>query len=156
MTGTILIAEDNPGDAVLLRRAFKQLQIINPLQIVRDGREVLDYLQGLAKFKDRNRFPMPVLLLLDLRMPRMDGFEVLRWLRARPRRTYAIVVLTALEQLSGIRRAYRLGADSFLTKPLGLQDLRNLMEGVAGLRLKRSSKGTLLEYTPPFAAKKSA
>jgi len=118
----ILLAEDREDDILVIRRAFAKGNIHNPLQVVRDGEEAIAYLAGEGKYANRSEYPLPGLLLLDLNMPRMDGFEVLRWIRLQPGiASLRVVVLTSSEEIPDINEAYRLGANSFLVKPLDFQ-----------------------------------
>ncbi len=82
--GVILLAEDDPNDVLLVQRAFQRTPVANPLQVVRDGEEALAYLSGQAPYADRERHPLPVLMLMDLKMPRKSGLEVLEWVRQQP------------------------------------------------------------------------
>src|SRR5205814_10584329 len=101
------------------------------LQIVRSGGEGLGYLQGEGKFAQREQFPLPALLVLDLRMPLRDGFEVLQWIRRDPtHKLLQVVVLTSSSDIRDINRAYRLGANSFLVKPTDFQDYPALSKAV--------------------------
>ncbi len=103
---------------LLLQRAFRALEITNPLAVVGNGEQVLDYLKGTGEFAERARFPIPRLVLLDLEMPRMNGFEVLCWIRQSPQyRHLPVIVLTASAFSADVRTAYLLGANSFLVKP---------------------------------------
>lgn len=118
----ILLAEDREDDILVIRRAFAKGNIHNPLQVVRDGEEAIAYLAGEGKYANRSEYPLPGLLLLDLNMPRMDGFEVLRWIRMQPGiASLRVVVLTSSEEIPDVNEAYRLGANSFLVKPLDFQ-----------------------------------
>lgn len=81
---TVLLCEDDPHDVLLTQIAFEKARLANPLQIVRDGEEAIAYLRGDGPFANRTRFPFPILLLLDLKMPKLDGFYVLQWLREQP------------------------------------------------------------------------
>jgi CheY-like chemotaxis protein len=99
-TGVILLAEDREDDVVLIRRAFRQAYVNNPLQVVQDGVEAISYLRGEGKYSNREEYPLPDLILLDLKMPRVDGFEVLKWIREQPSlATLRVVVLTSSEDL---------------------------------------------------------
>src|SRR5438874_8305913 len=92
----ILLVEDREDDITLIRRAFERAKIPNPLQVVRDGSEAISYLAGERKFSNRAEYHLPALVLLDLKMPGVDGFEVLRWLRLQPElRSLLVVVLTS-------------------------------------------------------------
>ena len=116
--GAILLAEDRGSDILLIEEAFKRTKLRNRLLVVKSGRAVLDYLQGNGKYSDRARWPFPALLLLDLMLPELDGFEVLEWMRQRAAFDGVIaVVLTVYNQIQNIDRAYQLGANSFLAKP---------------------------------------
>jgi CheY-like chemotaxis protein len=116
---TILVAEDNPDDAFLLKRAFVQAGINVRLDFVQDGEQAIHYLKGENGYADREAHPFPVLLLLDLKMPRLDGFDVLEWLRQQPGglKRLLVTVLTSSDQPSDVDRAYDLGANSYLIKP---------------------------------------
>src|SRR5258706_16235115 len=81
---TVLLAEDDPDDVLLTEIAFEKARLVNPLQIVRDGEQAIEYLAGEGEYADRERFPMPILLLLDLKMPKVNGFQVLEWLQTQP------------------------------------------------------------------------
>ena len=116
----ILLAEDLEDDILLIRRAFAAARVAIPLHVVRDGEEVLAYLSGLGKYSSRDEFPLPDLILLDLKMPNMDGFEVLRWIRHEPTlSSLRVVILTSSNRLQDINAAYQLGANSFLVKTMG-------------------------------------
>jgi len=93
--------------------------MFNPLYVVRDGEEAIDFLKGEGKFSNRDEYPLPDLLLLDLKMPRIDGFEVLKWVRQESGlNSLRIIVLTSSQHMADVNAAYRLGANSFLVKPL--------------------------------------
>ena|SRR5882762_1138308 len=119
----ILIAEDREDDILLMRRAFRSAAIPNPIHVVRDGDEAIAYLQGEAQYANRAEYPLPALMLLDLKMPRVDGFEVLRWLRGQPGlSTLRVIVLTSSSDMGDVNRAYHLGANSFLVKPTDFEN----------------------------------
>ena len=118
----ILLAEDREDDILLIRRSFREGTILNPLHVVRDGEEAIAYLQGEGKYSNRAEYPLPHLLLLDLKMPRKDGFEVLQWIRQQPGlAALRVVVLTASEDIRDVNVAYRLGANSFMVKPMDFE-----------------------------------
>jgi CheY-like chemotaxis protein len=109
--------------------AFKKAGIANPLQVARDGEEAVVYLSGEGEFADRERFPLPVVVLLDLKMPRRSGFSVLKWMREREELKYLpVVVLTASDQAADIRMAYELGANSYLLKPVNFDALYEMVK----------------------------
>jgi len=129
----ILLAEDNEDHALLTRRAFKQAGLINPLFVVEDGEQAIAYLKGEGKFSNRSEYPLPTLLLLDLKMPHKNGFEVLDWLRRQPTlAALRVVVLTTSDQIHDVNRAYQLGANSFLTKPVDFRDFVQLSSAIKG------------------------
>ena len=131
MKRKVLIAEDDPGDIFLLQRAFTLSGVPAGLYFVRDGQEAIDYLGGTATYTDRNEFPLPDLLLLDLKMPRKSGFEVLAWVREQPGlKRLPVVVLSSSNQNPDINRAFDLGANSYLVKPGGLDRLLELVKNL--------------------------
>src|SRR5262249_49862465 len=122
--GTILLAEDDPNDVILFRRAMGMASLnLDSLHVVRDGEEAISYLNGQAAHADRERYPLPALLLLDLKMPRRSGLEVLSWLRRQPELRHLIVVfLTSSNNAEDIRRAYEAGVNSYLVKPVDFSE----------------------------------
>jgi CheY-like chemotaxis protein len=126
---TVLLCEDDPDDVLLTQIAFEKARLANPLQIVRDGEEAVAYLRGDGRFANRTRFPLPIHLLLDLKMPKLDGFNVLEWLRTQSEsiRPY-IAIMTSSDYDPDISRAYELGADSYLIKPPDAEALLALVQ----------------------------
>jgi CheY-like chemotaxis protein len=115
----ILLVEDDPNDIILIKRAFEKANITNPLQVVEDGEEAISYLAGKGRYGDRVKYPLPMLLLLDLKLPRKSGHEVLEWIRRQPiLKRLTVVVLTSSQQDSDINKAYDFGANSYLVKPV--------------------------------------
>jgi CheY-like chemotaxis protein len=136
----ILLAEDDENHVYLIRRAFKKGGLLNPLYVVRDGEEAIAYLKGEGPFANRQEYPLPALMLLDLKMPRKNGFEVLEWIRQEPNfKRLRVVVLTSSEEIRDVNRAYELGANSFLVKPVDLQEFMRLTEAIHGYWLWLSS-----------------
>ena len=123
----------------MFNRAFAQLATRPAIQVVPNGEEAISYFQGRGRFVNRSEFPLPDIFLLDLKMPRKDGFEVLEWLRDQPRFSpVRTVVLTTSRDTADIQRAYDLGACSFLTKPVDFTEFRNAMDAMyAFWRLNR-------------------
>jgi len=123
----ILVAEDRPEDAEILKLAFLSAGVHVPMHFVSDGAEAIEYLKGEQRFSDRSEHPLPTLLLLDLKMPRLDGFDVLEWLRFQPGlRRLLVVVFTSSDLQDDINRAYELGANSYLAKPAGFKQLEEI------------------------------
>jgi len=142
---TVLLAEDDPDDVLLTQIAFEKARLANPLQVVRDGEEALAYLSGTGHYADRIRFPLPILLLLDLKMPKLNGFQVLEWLRRqREFRELPVAIMTSSDDDPDVKRAYQLGADSYLTKP---PDAAALLELVKRLH----AYWMILNERPDFA-----
>ncbi len=125
----ILLVEDNPDDVLLIKRAFAKARIINPLQVVTDGEEALFYLAGEPPYEDRSVYPLPIFVLLDLKLPKRSGLEVLSWLRAQTLlKRLPVVVLTSSRETPDINKAYDLGANSYLVKPVAFEDLVEMVK----------------------------
>jgi len=124
----ILLADDNENDRFLLRRAFQRLGVANPVREVKSGAEVMAYLEGEGLYSDRTEYPFPSILLLDLHMPDGDGFQVLNRIRNKlVAGGFLIIVLSRLDEIKNINRAYALGAHSFLSKPGNETELQDLI-----------------------------
>ncbi|HZV33045.1 MAG TPA: response regulator [Verrucomicrobiae bacterium] len=127
----VLVAEDDENDVFFLERAFRQAQVINPIFRVRDGEDAISYLRGEECYCDREKHPLPQLLLLDLKMPRKNGFEVISWVREQPGlKRLPIVVLTSSKEDPDINRAYELGANTYLVKPVKFEGLVDMMRAL--------------------------
>ncbi len=123
-TANILLADDDENEELLVRRAFMKAGLPHRIIAVRDGEQAISYLAGKGVFCDRQEHPFPALLLLDLKMPRTNGFDVLEWVRHQDTiRRLIVVVLTSSKQDTDIDRAYDLGANSYITKPTAINDL---------------------------------
>ena len=126
-----LLVEDDPDQVLLIQRAFAEANLVNPLRVVRDGAEAIDYLSGTGAFSDRTRHPLPSLILLDLRLPKKSGLEVLEWIRADPAlKATPVVVLTSSSEPTDIDKAHALGVNAYLVKPVRFADLLELVKGV--------------------------
>lgn len=120
---TILVVEDERNDVFFLEYAFQEAGIKNPLQAVADGQEAIDYLAGIGKYANRLRYPVPCLVLLDLKLPLKTGFDVLRWIRQQPPlQALVVIVLSSSRESRDVDEAYRLGARSYLVKPLSMKE----------------------------------
>jgi CheY-like chemotaxis protein len=127
--GTVLSVDDNEDDQLLLKLAWKKSAVPLALQMVCDGEKAIDYLSGLENYGDRERFPMPHFILLDLKMPRKNGFEVLDWINlGLPTERVPIAVFTSSQDRSDIKRAYDLGAKWYLAKPVDHAELIQLVQ----------------------------
>lgn len=139
----ILLVEDDPDHILLIQRAFAQAGLVNPLRIVRDGDEAVAYLSGEGAFTDRSRNPLPTIILLDTKLPRRSGLEVLHWLRGRPelQRT-PVVLMTSPGEPSDMDKAYALGVNTCLIKPVQFNDLPAMVQsaGMYWMLLHRSGE----------------
>ncbi|GAB1540376.1 response regulator [Scytonema sp. NUACC21] len=127
---TILLVEDEPADVFRVERAVRKTKLPISLQVVNDGEQAVLYLSGEEPYKDRDRNPIPVVMLLDLKLPRLSGFEVLTWLRESTIKHLPVVVLTSSEEQVDIERAYALGANSYLTKPIDFNVLFDMIQTI--------------------------
>ena len=126
---TILLVEDNQDDVYLIQRAFKKAGLTKQLQVVNDGESALAYLAGDDQYSDRERYPLPGLLLLDLKLPLKHGTEILAWLRAQPSlKRLLVVILSSSQDPSDIDKAYELGANSYLVKPVSFDALVDMVK----------------------------
>ncbi|HXT41813.1 MAG TPA: response regulator [Candidatus Angelobacter sp.] len=131
MIRTILLVEDDKNDVFFLQQAMKTAGALNPIHVASDGQQAIDYLKGAGKFADREKFPVPCLVLLDLKLPYVMGLDVLRWIRKQPGTAFPVVMLSASAEESDIVTAYRLGANAFLTKP---SEASKLVETVKAIK----------------------
>src|SRR5262249_4376921 len=120
----ILIVEDEADDMFLIKRAFAEAGIKNPVHEAEDCEAAIDYLAGQAEFADRNKHPMPSLLLLDLRLPDKSGIEVLQKIKNLKIKGMPVIVFTSSSSIADVKAAYEAGAASYVVKPLTLQDRR--------------------------------
>lgn len=152
---TVLLVDDSPNDALLMRTVFERAGFAQPLRFAVDGDDAIAYLRGDGRYGDRKQFPMPTAMLLDLNMPRKNGFEVLDWIRHQPElRRLRVYILSASSRPQDIERSYDLGANSYLVKPGNLDGLLHLAKCLAAW-LKLSHFAPLTEASDsrdPFAA----
>jgi CheY-like chemotaxis protein len=136
----ILLAEDLENDVFLVRRAFAKAGVNNPLFIVRDGEECLAYLNGVGKYANRDEYPLPHILLLDIKMPKVDGFEVLKEIRKnKSLAPVRIIMLTSSQEVFDINKAYEMGANSFLVKPHEFENYADMMRTLSSFWLNQSN-----------------
>lgn len=123
----VLLVDDSPNDALLMRTVFERAGFVQPLRFAVDGDDAIAYLRGDGRYSDRKQFPVPTAVLLDLNMPRKNGFEVLDWVRRQPAlQRLRVYILSASSRAQDIERAYDLGANSYLVKPGNLDGLLHL------------------------------
>jgi CheY-like chemotaxis protein len=123
----ILIVEDDPNDVLFLRRAFKAADVRQAVRVARDGQEAVDYLSGAGPFRDRDTYPLPCLVVLDLKLPKKNGLEVLQWLRHHEEfKDLPVVMVTSSEEHGDRESAGRHGVEAYRVKPVSLNALVGL------------------------------
>ena len=123
------MADDDENDVFLMERAFKRARVANPVLRVKDGEDAIAYLRGDQSYANRKDFPLPVLLLLDLKMPRRNGFEVIAWIRQQTGlKRLPVIILTSSREDRDINRAHELGANTYLTKPVNFEGLVEMVK----------------------------
>ena len=123
----LLLVEDNEDDVFLMKRALKGARVVNPLLVVEDGQQAVDYLGGAGKFADREQYPLPAVVFLDLKLPLLSGHDVLAWIRRqRELESLVVIVLTSSNEPSDLNRCYALGANSYVVKPPTPEQLEDL------------------------------
>ncbi len=129
---SVLLVEDDLNDIFLVKRAFKLAHIPNPLQVVTDGLDAINYLSGEDKYADRKTYPLPRLIVMDIKMPRKNGFEVLEWVKreGRPLRRIPIIIVSSSDSPADINRAYELGANAYMVKPVDFRAVEHLFESI--------------------------
>lgn len=160
---TILVVEDDPNDQFFIKEAFREAGVVGPIHVVDDGIEAIKYMMGEGQYADRERFAYPTFVMTDLKMPRMDGFGVLEFIKNNPAwRIIPTVVLSASNDLDDIKKSYMLGASSYHVKPQNLDKLRRQLKvlydywqtcelpevDISGKQLRTESRGKLGERFP--------
>ena len=129
---TILLVEDDRDDVFIFQRTLKAAGIANPVVVVTTGQDAVDYLSHQGKYTDSEKYPLPFVIFLDLKLPYLDGFEVLSWIRAQPRlRAVVVVVLSGSDETRDHQKAYALGARTYLVKPPQVKDIKMFIESMA-------------------------
>lgn len=142
MPETILLVEDEEGDVFFMRQALKKAGVLNPLQVASDGQEAIDYFKGTGKFANREEFPLPCLVLLDLKLPRVMGLNVLKWIREQSEVPTIVIILTSSREEVDISTAYRLGANGYLVKPHDVSLLTDITKSIKDFWLTRNTPPT--------------
>jgi CheY-like chemotaxis protein len=124
----VLMIEDEESDAILVQRALCKEQINNLVRVVPDGVEAVKYMRGEGIYQDRSEYPLPGVILIDMKMPRKNGLEVLEWLRHYPESSaIPIIILSGSQEANDVTKAYQMGANAFMAKPTSFNDLRKLL-----------------------------
>ena len=128
---TVLLVEDDLNDIFLVKRAFKKARIPNPLQVVTDGVEAIRYLQGEGRYGDRRSHPLPRLIVMDIKMPRKTGFEVLELIKKNGvLKRIPVIIVSSSDQTADINRAYELGANAYMVKPVDFRAVETLFQSI--------------------------
>jgi CheY-like chemotaxis protein len=128
---TVLLVEDDLNDIFLVKRAFKKAQIPNPLQVATDGVEAIRYLQGDGKYADRHLYPLPSLIVMDIKMPRKTGFEVLDWIKKDGiLKRIPVIIVSSSDQPEDINHAYESGANAYMVKPVDFRAVETLFQSI--------------------------
>lgn len=153
---TILLIEDNENDVLLLRRAMINSGMTHVVRLAQDGMEALNYLRGSGKFADRATYPFPDIILLDLKLPRLSGLELLAWLKDNPEhRVVPTIVLSSSELEDDVRKAYELGANTYLVKPTDFDMLTEMVRKVCDyweicVKPQKEGEASALDYRGIF------
>jgi CheY-like chemotaxis protein len=145
----ILLVEDCAEDASLVQVAFKKWGINNPIRVVPDGEQAVDYLAARGSYADRDQHPLPCLAILDLKLPTMSGFEVLQWIRAQAGlENLPVVVLSGTKNLGDFDQAHRLGANACVVKSLDLTELYDLIQHIDYFSRASDYNNSAMEWSP--------
>jgi CheY-like chemotaxis protein len=137
----ILLVEDREDDILVMQRAFEKAHLTNPVQVVNTGEEAVAYLNGVGKYTNRAEYPLPALILLDLKLPGMDGFELLSWIRRQEGiQAMPVIVLTSSDQIRDVNRAYAMGANSFFVKEMDFREAISFANLLREYWLKKALK----------------
>lgn len=129
---TILLVEDDRDDVFIFQRTLKAAGIANPVIVVTTGQDAVDYLSHQGEYTDSEKYPLPFVIFLDLKLPYLDGFDVLSWIRAQPHlRSIIVVVLSGSDETRDHQKAYALGARTYLVKPPQVKDIKMFIESMA-------------------------
>lgn len=127
----ILLIDDNPMDVELALDAFREAHLTNQIEVAEDGESGLDYLTGQGRYTDRARYPVPDIILLDLKMPRVDGFEVLRRIKVTPKlKRIPVIILTSSREEGDLALSYDVGANSYLVKPVSFSGFVDIVQQI--------------------------
>jgi two-component system response regulator len=149
MRRVILHIEDDENDVLLMEFAMGKAGIVDPVQIASDGQMAIDYLNGNGEFDNRNEFPLPYLILLDLKLPQVPGLEVLKWIRQEADLKIPVVILTSSQSSEDVAAAYDLGANAYLVKPSDTVKLAELAKSIKDFWLTQNTPPPVLPGIGP-------
>lgn len=139
MVRNVLLVEDDENDVFFFQRAMKLAGWSEPVQVVRDGQQAIEYIKGTGNFAGREKFPIPNLILLDLKMPFLSGLEVLKWIRTESElRQLPVVMFTSSKEEVDLEQAYQLGANAYVVKPAGSDELLELVKAIWNFWIKHN------------------
>ena len=139
MIKPILLVEDDENDLFFMQEAMRKAGVLNPIRVVSNGQEVIDYFKGTGKFANREEFPVPYLLLLDLKLPRVLGLDVLKWIRQQPGVAAVVIIFSSSTEEADIAMAYRLGANAYLVKPSDVSQLASMAKSIKDFWLTQNT-----------------
>jgi DNA-binding response OmpR family regulator len=130
-SAVVLLVEDDPNDVLFLKRAFKKAGVVLPVRVARDGQEAIDYLSRASRSEDPERFPMPCLVVLDLKLPKKTGLEVLQWVRRREEfHDLPVVMVTSSGEVEDKQRVMHHGVEAYHVKPVTFEELVGLAQEI--------------------------
>ena len=144
--GSILVVENEPDDVLLLEKMFEKAKVMNPIRVVSTVEDAICYLKGQGVYANREKYPYPILLLVDVHLNGGSGYDILDWVRGHPPAIAIGLVILTGSDVKAVREAYRRGADSFLVKPLGFEEFQNMVGGLRGVDLVREKEGFFLRH----------
>lgn len=141
----ILLVEDDSNDILFVQRAFRKAGTAHTIQIVEDGDAAVEYLSGVNEYADRDHYPLPSLVLLDLKLPRRSGIEILQWMKQQPTiRRIPVIVLTSSKESLDVNLSYDLGVNSYLVKPASFKALAGMIEAINAYWFKLNEYPSML------------
>jgi len=139
MTSAILLVEDEENDVFFMQEALKKAGVLNPIRVASDGQQAIDYFKGAGKFANRQEFPLPCLVMLDLKLPYVMGLDVLKWIRQQPEISAIVIILSSSKAEVDISTAYRLGANAYLFKPSDRSKLQVIAKSIKDFWLTQNT-----------------
>jgi DNA-binding response OmpR family regulator len=152
MVRTILLVEDEEDDVFFLRRAMEKAGMVDSIQVACNGQEAIEYFQGVGKFTNREEFPLPYLVLLDLKLPRVMGLDVLKWIRQQSEMAVIVIVLSSSKEEADITAAYHLGANAYLVKSSDAKHFVDMAKSIKEFWLMQNTPPPMVQHPDDFGA----